>query len=72
MVFGVNGNTEACEAIQAGEMHGTALQLSYLAGVYCVRAGYDVLQGRLIPGRIDAPTAGVTPENVDQWIDKCW
>jgi ribose transport system substrate-binding protein len=72
MVFGVNGNKEACEAIKAGDMNGTALQLSYLAGVYSVRAGYDVLQGRLIPSRIDAPTAGVTPENVDQWFDKCW
>ena len=72
MVFGVNGNKEACDAIKAGDMQGTALQISYLAGVYSVRAGYDVLQGRLIPGRIDAPTAGVTPENVEQWYSQCW
>jgi ribose transport system substrate-binding protein len=72
MAFGVNGNKEACDAIKAGDMGGTALQLTYLACVYSLRAGYDVLQGRLIPERINAPTAGVTPDNVDQWYDQCW
>jgi len=71
-VFGVNGNKEACDAIKAGEMHGTALQLSYLAGVYSVRAAYDVIKGRLIPKWIPPPTAGVTPENVDEWYEQCW
>jgi ribose transport system substrate-binding protein len=72
MVFGVNGNKEACDAIKAGDMGGTALQLTYLACVYSLRAGYDVIQGRLIPDRINAPTAGVTPENIDLWYDQCW
>jgi len=71
-VFGVNGNKEACEAIKKGEMGGTALQLSYLVGVYSLRAGYDVMQGRLIPKQIIPPTAGVTPANVDQWMAQCW
>ena len=71
-VFGVNGNKEACQAIKAGEMYGTALQLSYLVGVYTVRAAYDVSNGRLVPTKILAPTAPVTPDNVDSWMAQCW
>ena len=71
-VFGVNGNKEACEAIKAGDMYGTALQLSYLVGVYTVRAAYDLTQHRLVPTTILAPTAPVTPENIDTWTAQCW
>jgi len=71
-VFGVNGNKEACAAIKAGAMYGTALQLSYLVGVYTVRAAYDLTQKRLVPTTILAPTAPVTPENVDTWMAQCW
>ncbi len=71
-VFGVNGNKEACNAIKAGEMYGTALQLSYLVGVYTVRAAYDLTNGRLVPDKILAPTAPVTPETIDDWASQCW
>ena len=71
-VFGVNGNKEACAAIKNGEMYGTALQLSYLVGVYTVRAAYDLTQKRLVPTKILAPTAPVTPDNVDVWMSQCW
>ncbi len=71
-VFGVNGNKEACAAIKNGEMYGTALQMSYLVGVYTVRAAYDVTNGRLIPRTILAPTAAVTPDTVDNWMAQCW
>ena len=71
-VFGVNGNKEACAAVKDGSMSGTALQLSYLVGVYTVRAGYDLVQGRLVSDEILAPTAPVTNENVGQWESQCW
>ena len=71
-IFGVNGNKEALDAIKAGEMQGTALQLSYLVGVYSLRAAYDVAVGRLVPKRINAPQAGVSPKNVDQWYKYGW
>jgi len=71
-VFGTNGNVDACEAIKAGEMYGTALQMSYLVGVYTVRAAYDIVAGRLVADSILAPTAGVTPDNIDSWMDMCW
>lgn len=71
-VFGVNGNKEACAAIKSGEMAGTALQLSYLVGVYTVRAGYDLVKGRLLPAKILAPTAPVTKDNIAQWESQCW
>lgn len=71
-VFGVNGNKEACAAIKAGEMYGTALQMSYLVGVYTVRAAYDLANNRLISRTILAPTAPVTPDSIDTWMEQCW
>ena len=71
-VFGVNGNVEACEAIQEGRMEGTALQHSYLIGVYTVRTAYDLVQGRVVPPEVLAPTAPVTQDNIDQWMESCW
>ena len=71
-VFGVNGNKDAFQAIKAHEMYGTALQLSYLIGVYTVRAAYDIVQHRLVPPKILAPTAPVTPDNIDQWQSQAW
>jgi ribose transport system substrate-binding protein len=71
-VFGVNGNKEACTAIKNGQMYGTALQLSYLVGVYTVRAAYDLSNGRLVSSTILAPTAPVTPDNIDSWMAQCW
>lgn len=71
-VFGVNGNKEACAAIQNKEMYGTALQMSYLVGVYTVRAAYDVANNRLVSSKILAPTAPVTPDTVGTWMEQCW
>jgi ABC-type sugar transport system substrate-binding protein len=71
-VYGVNGNKEACQAVKNGDMSGTALQLSYLVGVYSMRAAYDLTKGRIIPDKILAPTAPVTKDNVDQWMAQCW
>jgi ABC-type sugar transport system substrate-binding protein len=71
-VFGVNGNKDACAAIKAGDMYGTAMQLSYMVGVYTVRAAYDIVKGRQLPTKILAPTAPVTPENIDALSSQCW
>ena len=71
-VFGVNGNKDACDAIKAGDMYGTAMQLSYMVGVYTVRAAYDIYKGRQVPTKMLAPTAPVTPENVTALYDQCW
>ena len=71
-VFGVNGNKDACDAIKAGDMYGTAMQLSYMVGVYTVRAAYDIYKGRQVPTKMLAPTAPVTPDNVTALYDQCW
>ena len=72
MVFGFNGNKEACDAIKAGEFHGTALHLSYLVGVETVRACNDVMLGRLVPDFVAPPTTAITADSVDQWYSQCW
>jgi ribose transport system substrate-binding protein len=71
-VFGVNGNKDACDAIKAGDMYGTAMQLSYMVGVYTVRVAYDLYKDRQVPKQMLAPTAPVTPDNVDVLYDQCW
>ena len=37
-----------------------------------VRAAYDITQGRQVPAKILAPTAPVTPDNVNKLYDQCW
>ncbi len=71
-LYGVGGMRDACAAIKAGEMAGTALQLSYMIGVYTIRAAYDLTQDRLVPRQILAPTAPVTGENIERWQSQCW
>ena len=71
-IYGVNGNKEAFDAIKAGEMQGTVLQLSYLFGVHALRAAYDVTHGRLVAERINVPLAGVSQANIDQWYEFGW
>lgn len=71
-VFGVNGQKAACNAIKSGAMAGTALQLSYMVGVYTIRAAYDLYMGRLVPKQLLAPTAAVTKANVGQWQSQCF
>jgi ribose transport system substrate-binding protein len=71
-VYGVGGMRDACAAVEAGDLAGTALQLSYMIGVYTVRAAYDLTQGRLVPEQILAPTAPLTAENFAQWSSQCW
>jgi ribose transport system substrate-binding protein len=70
-VFGVGGFKQACQAIKDGTYAGTALQTSYMIGVYVVRAAYDLAHDRLVPGSILTPTAPVTKENIDKWISQC-
>lgn len=71
-VYGVGGMKDACAAVEAGEMAGTALQLSYMVGVYTVRAAYDITQGRMVPKQVLAPTAPLTADNYAQWSSQCW
>jgi ribose transport system substrate-binding protein len=71
-IYGVNGQKEACDAIKNHEMMASAMQPSYLIGVYTVRAAYDTLHGRIVPKEILAPTAVITADNVAQLESQCW
>lgn len=71
-VYGVGGFVEACQAIKAGEMKGSALHPSYLVGVDSIRAAYDAAKGRPLPDVINAPTAPITPDNIEQMTPFCW
>jgi len=70
-VYGVGGFKQACQDIKNGTYAGTALQTSYMIGVYTVRAAYDILMNRPIARQLLTPTASVTKDNIDQWIGQC-
>ncbi len=70
-VYGVGGFKQACQAIKDGTYAGTALQTSYMIGVYTVRAAYDLWQDRLVSNQVLTPTAPVTKDNIDKWISQC-
>jgi hypothetical protein len=46
--------------------------MSYLVGVYTVRAAYDIYKGRIVSDEILAPTVPITKDNIDKWYSTCW
>jgi ABC-type sugar transport system substrate-binding protein len=71
-IYGVGAYKEACDAIKRHEMEATALQPSYLIGVYTVRAAYDVLHGRFLPRENLAPTGAIDANNLARFESQCW
>jgi ribose transport system substrate-binding protein len=72
-IYSVGAMREACDAIKhKDQLVATAMQPSYLIGVYTVRAAYDALHGRLLPKETLTPTAAITADNEAQWDSQCW
>ena len=72
-IYSVGAMKEACSAIKNKDQFvATAMQPSYLIGVYTVRAAYDALHGRLLPKETLTPTAAITADNEAQWDSQCW
>ena len=72
-IYSVGAMKEACSAIKNKDQFvATAMQPSYLIGVYTVRAAYDALHGRLLPKETLTPTAAITADNEAQWESQCW
>lgn len=62
MVIGFDGNDDAINAINAGEMEATVAQQPNLIGKLAVDAGRDVLQGKKLKKVIPAPLKLVTKD----------
>jgi ribose transport system substrate-binding protein len=71
-VYGVGGAKDACQAIKAGELQGSAIHLSYMVGVHTVRAAWDVAHGLPVPKLITFPSIGLDPDNVAEYEELCW
>lgn len=62
MVIGFDGNDDALDAIEAGQLEATVAQQPDLIGQLAVQAGLDVLQGKEVEENIAAPLKLVTKE----------
>ncbi|HTZ04868.1 MAG TPA: substrate-binding domain-containing protein, partial [Gaiellaceae bacterium] len=63
-IIGMDGITEALDAIRSGEMSATVSQYPYVMGRMAVEACLAAARGDVLPSRVDAPVAVVTRANV--------
>ena len=63
-IIGVDGITEALDAIQSGSMSATVSQYPYVMGQMAVEACLAATHHARLPSRVDAPLAVVTKANV--------
>ena len=65
-VIGVDGITEALEAVRSGALSATVAQYPYTIGQLGIEACLAALDGKRVPERLDAPITLITPDNVMQ------
>lgn len=69
LVGGFNGDADAIEAIKMGRMIVTTAQVPEAQAYWAVLQVHMALKGYPVSKEIDVPTAMITAENVDQWLD---
>jgi ribose transport system substrate-binding protein len=67
-IIGLDGITDALDAVRAGSMSATVSQYPYLMGLMAVEACVATVRGARLPARVDAPIALVTRANVARAI----
>ena len=67
-IVGLDGITEALDAVRQGSMSATVSQYPYLMGVMAVEACVAAVHGARLPPRVDAPIALVTKASVGRAI----
>lgn len=68
-VISVDGNPDALEAVQAGELTATVAQYPYAIGQLGVQACESLAAGETVPQEIESPVALVTEDVAQQAID---
>jgi ABC-type sugar transport system substrate-binding protein len=68
-IISVDGNVEAIEAVQAGDLHATVAQYPYAIGQMGVEACVAAAGGAELPKDVKAPTAVVTEDVAEQAIE---
>ena len=68
-IISVDGNQEAIEAVQAGELHATVAQYPYAIGQMGVDACVAAAGGAELPANVTAPTAVVTEDVAEQALE---
>lgn len=68
-VISVDGNPDALEAVQAGDLTATVAQYPYAIGQLGVQACNAVVAGEEVPEQVESPVALVTQDVAQQAID---
>jgi len=63
-IIGVDGISEALDAVSEGTINATVSQYPYVMGQMAIEACVAAARGARLPGRVDAPIAVVTKANV--------
>ena len=63
-IIGMDGITEALDAIRSGEMSATVSQYPYVMGRMAVEACLAAARGDVLPSRVNAPVTVITKANV--------
>ncbi len=70
LVGGVDATTDALSAMQAGELEVTVFQDASGQGGGGVQAVVDVINGESVPDYVDIPYELVTPDNMEEYLNK--
>jgi ribose transport system substrate-binding protein len=65
-IIGVDGITEALDAVRDGRIDATVSQYPYVMGQMAVEACIAAARGARLPAKVDAPIAVVTKSNVER------
>ncbi|MBM9467428.1 sugar ABC transporter substrate-binding protein [Nakamurella leprariae] len=68
-VIGLDGNEDALQAVQAGELDATVAQYPYAVGELGVQACEAALAGQTLPENVKAPVALITSDNVSTALE---
>jgi ABC-type sugar transport system substrate-binding protein len=63
-IIGVDGITEALDAVRAGSIDATVSQYPYVMGQRAVEACVAAARGAKVPAKVDSPVAVITKSNV--------
>jgi ribose transport system substrate-binding protein len=67
-IIGLDGVPEALDAIRAGSMSATSSQYPYVMGKMAIEACAAASRGARLPGRVDAPIALLTSDDIGRAI----
>jgi len=72
MIYGVDGNPDACKLIKEGKMEGTGAQSPQTIGYDSMMAAFDILDGKSVEKNVVVKTFLMSKENIGQFDITGW